>query len=109
MTPSPTSSSSQTSGRPRSSCSRSATTSSPPSQKNGSSFTYTSLFGAFVCYIFLRTGQLLTAVAVHAFCNFMGFPDFVRICTHERRLLLVPCLLVGVATFYVKFKDWTHP
>lgn len=39
-------------------------------------FGYTSLFGAYVTFLFLRTGSLLTIFVVHAFCNCMGFPRF---------------------------------
>lgn len=37
---------------------------------------YTSLFGAYATFLLLRTGSLLAIVAVHAFCNCMGFPRF---------------------------------
>ncbi|KAH6671624.1 CAAX prenyl protease [Plectosphaerella plurivora] len=37
-------------------------------------FTYTTLFGAYATYLFIRTGSLLAAVAAHAFCNAMGLP-----------------------------------
>ncbi|KAF5000410.1 hypothetical protein FGRMN_1740 [Fusarium graminum] len=36
--------------------------------------TYTSLFGAYATFLFLRTGSLLAVVLVHAFCNCMGLP-----------------------------------
>ncbi|KAJ2899048.1 CaaX protease [Zalerion maritima] len=36
--------------------------------------TYTTLFGAFATFVAMRTGSLAAAVAVHAFCNCMGFP-----------------------------------
>ncbi|KAH9903721.1 CaaX protease [Xylariomycetidae sp. FL2044] len=38
--------------------------------------TYTSLFGAYATYLFLRTGSVLAIFAVHAFCNCMGLPRF---------------------------------
>jgi prenyl protein peptidase len=38
--------------------------------------TYTSLFGAYATFLFLRTGSLLSIVLVHAFCNSMGLPRF---------------------------------
>jgi prenyl protein peptidase len=38
--------------------------------------TYTSLFGAYATFLFLRTGSLLAISVVHAFCNCMGFPRF---------------------------------
>lgn len=37
-------------------------------------FTYTSLFGFFAAFVFLRTGNVFAAVTAHTFCNFMGFP-----------------------------------
>ncbi|KAF4628741.1 hypothetical protein G7Y89_g9411 [Cudoniella acicularis] len=39
-------------------------------------FTYTTLFGGYATFIYLRTGSLLAVVMVHAFCNWMGFPRF---------------------------------
>ncbi|KAI0526355.1 CaaX protease [Xylaria bambusicola] len=35
---------------------------------------YTSLFGAYATFLFLRTGSLLVIFIVHAFCNIMGLP-----------------------------------
>lgn len=39
-------------------------------------FTYTSLFGGYVTFIYLQTGSLLAVILVHTFCNWMGFPRF---------------------------------
>jgi prenyl protein peptidase len=39
-------------------------------------FTYTTLFGGYATFLFLRTGSLLSVVLVHAFCNWIGFPRF---------------------------------
>ncbi|KAL2271683.1 hypothetical protein VTJ83DRAFT_1054 [Remersonia thermophila] len=36
---------------------------------------YTTLFGAYASFLFLRTGSLLAVSAVHAFCNGMGLPQ----------------------------------
>jgi len=38
--------------------------------------TYTTLFGGYATFLYLRTGSLLSVVLVHAFCNWMGFPRF---------------------------------
>jgi len=35
---------------------------------------YTSLFGAYATFLFLRSGSLLAVCVVHAFCNSMGLP-----------------------------------
>ncbi|OQN95969.1 hypothetical protein B0A48_17912 [Cryoendolithus antarcticus] len=37
-------------------------------------FCYTSLFGFFAAFAFLRTGNLYAIILAHSFCNFMGFP-----------------------------------
>ncbi|KAL0931603.1 prenyl proteinase rce1 [Colletotrichum truncatum] len=39
-------------------------------------FTYTSMFGSYATFLFLRSGSLLSIVLVHAFCNSMGLPRF---------------------------------
>ncbi|RFU33556.1 hypothetical protein B7463_g2786, partial [Scytalidium lignicola] len=36
--------------------------------------TYTTLFGGYATFLFLRTGSVLAVVLVHSFCNCMGFP-----------------------------------
>jgi len=37
-------------------------------------FAYTSIFGFFAAFVFLRTGNTFAAIAAHAFCNWMGVP-----------------------------------
>ncbi|KAI2484990.1 CaaX prenyl proteinase Rce1 [Pyrenophora tritici-repentis] len=39
-------------------------------------FTYTSLFGFFAAFVFIRTGNVYTCILAHAFCNWMGLPRF---------------------------------
>ncbi|KAK3357452.1 hypothetical protein B0T25DRAFT_158838 [Lasiosphaeria hispida] len=36
---------------------------------------YTTLFGAYSTFLFVRSGSLLAVCAVHAFCNCMGLPQ----------------------------------
>ncbi|CCI39961.1 unnamed protein product [Albugo candida] len=36
---------------------------------------YTTLFGAYATFIYMRTGHLIGVFLVHMFCNIMGFPD----------------------------------
>lgn len=35
---------------------------------------YTTLFGAYATFTYLRTGSLLAVVLIHAFCNWQGLP-----------------------------------
>ncbi|KAF1829567.1 Abi-domain-containing protein [Decorospora gaudefroyi] len=39
-------------------------------------FTYTSLFGFFAAFIFIRTGNVYTCMLAHTFCNWIGLPRF---------------------------------
>jgi len=39
-------------------------------------FSYTTLFGGYVTFLYLRTGSLLTVILVHVFCNWRGLPRF---------------------------------
>ncbi|KAF1918072.1 hypothetical protein BDU57DRAFT_185760 [Ampelomyces quisqualis] len=39
-------------------------------------FTYTSLFGFFATFAYLRTGNIYTCIIAHTFCNWMGLPRF---------------------------------
>lgn len=39
-------------------------------------FAYTSLFGFFAAFAFLRTGSLPAVVVAHALCNALGLPRF---------------------------------
>lgn len=39
-------------------------------------FTYTSLFGFYAAFVYLRTGNLYACIIAHSFCNFMGLPRF---------------------------------
>lgn len=37
-------------------------------------FTYTTLFGGYVTFIYVRTGSLLSVIFIHQFCNWRGLP-----------------------------------
>lgn len=39
-------------------------------------FSYTSLFGFYAAFVFLRTGSLPAVILAHTFCNWMGLPRF---------------------------------
>jgi prenyl protein peptidase len=52
--------------------------------------TYTTLFGWFVTFLFLRTSSLLGPCLCHSFCNMMGFPD------------------VGSIQYYGPWKKWLY-
>jgi prenyl protein peptidase len=35
---------------------------------------YTTIFGAYATFLYIRTGSLFTVILVHAFCNWSGLP-----------------------------------
>ncbi|KFY25499.1 hypothetical protein V493_04638 [Pseudogymnoascus sp. VKM F-4281 (FW-2241)] len=37
---------------------------------------YTTLFGSYATFVYLRTGSLLAVILCHTFCNWMGLPRF---------------------------------
>jgi prenyl protein peptidase len=39
-------------------------------------FTYTTLFGWYASYLFVRTGSVWPSILNHSFCNMMGIPSF---------------------------------
>ena len=39
-------------------------------------FPYTTLFGTLVSYVYVRTGSILAATAVHSISNFFSMPSF---------------------------------
>jgi prenyl protein peptidase len=56
---------------------------------------YTTVFGWYEALVFLRTGNLAAPVAVHAFCNWMGVPEFGRM-ARQRGMLALTAIGVGL-------------
>ena len=42
-------------------------------------FAYTTLFGAYASFVFMRTHSTMAIVLTHGFCNWMGLPNFLFI------------------------------
>ncbi|KAI7888675.1 CAAX protease self-immunity-domain-containing protein [Mucor mucedo] len=73
-------------------------------------FVYTTLFGWYASYLFLRSGNLMPPVLSHSFCNIMGFPDFSSI-NHRSRLqkaVIYMCFPIGIWLFIYNFQYLTH-
>ncbi|CAO3609485.1 unnamed protein product [Cunninghamella echinulata] len=64
-------------------------------------FAYTTIFGWYVSFIFLRTSSLWPPVLCHSFCNMMGFPDTSTIHEHsqKQRLVIWTCYILGPILF----------
>eukprot|EP01129_Flabellula_baltica_P012845 TRINITY_DN5863_c0_g1_i1.p1 TRINITY_DN5863_c0_g1~~TRINITY_DN5863_c0_g1_i1.p1 ORF type:complete len:255 (+),score=12.86 TRINITY_DN5863_c0_g1_i1:83-847(+) len=78
---------------------------------------YTSIFGSYTSYLFVKTGNLYGPILAHAFCNYMGFPDFEAHFTHHKKiginryfsshLVIIPAYFIGPALFfYVLISGW---
>ncbi|EIE24782.1 Abi-domain-containing protein [Coccomyxa subellipsoidea C-169] len=72
-------------------------------------FGFTTLFGWFATFVFLRTGHLGAAVAVHSFCNLMGFPDFGALRSHPTRGLVRAAFGLGICLFCALLVPLTRP
>lgn len=78
---------------------------------------YTTLFGAYASFCFLRTRSLFAVVISHSFCNFMGLPDFSLLIPSRNgivdeqmgrvvknsRIISALVYLMGIYFFYKRF------
>ena len=76
-------------------------------------FAYTSIFGAYVSYVYLRTRCLTAIVLCHAFCNAMGLPDLsflsVRSPLYSNRRSLSTAMAVGLSGFILGMTRFDLP
>ncbi|KAF4532203.1 hypothetical protein B566_EDAN002266 [Ephemera danica] len=74
-------------------------------------FFYTTLFGAYSAFLFVRTGHLIAPFLVHSFCNHMGFPDFAELFSQKQpyRSILMILFVVGLAGWAVLLLPMTQP
>ncbi|XP_006816304.1 CAAX prenyl protease 2-like, partial [Saccoglossus kowalevskii] len=74
-------------------------------------FTYTTIFGAFSAFLFLRTGHLTAPVICHSFCNVMGFPAFSMITSYSQPKSVIICLafILGLICFMFLLFPLTEP
>ena len=72
-------------------------------------FCYTSIFGLFEGFLFVRTGHLAANVLCHALCNVLGLPPFDRALAHPRKYLILFVYVVGFVMFFVLLFPLTAP
>ncbi|XP_022061919.2 CAAX prenyl protease 2-like [Acanthochromis polyacanthus] len=75
----------------------------------GMQFLYTTLFGAFTAFIFMRTGHVVGPVLCHSFCNSQGLPDVTSALQHPQRPALLFSYLMGILLFLVLLFPLTDP
>ncbi|XP_073792028.1 CAAX prenyl protease 2-like isoform X12 [Danio rerio] len=72
-------------------------------------FTYTSVFGVYTAFIFIRTGHLVGPVLCHSFCNRMGFPAIGSVLEHPQKSLILLFYQLGVLLFFILLFPFTDP
>ncbi|CAL1541860.1 unnamed protein product [Lymnaea stagnalis] len=72
---------------------------------------YTTVFGAYSAFLFLRTGHLAAPVIAHAFCNHMGFPSFGEIMGYQpsTRYRLMALFAIGLVLWSLFLFPLTSP
>ena len=85
-------------------------------------FSYTSLFGIYATFLFLRTGSLGAVIAVHTFCNCMGLPrvwgkvqpwwmtmkDIESSSALHWTVIYYTLLFTGATAWYWALRPWTE-
>ncbi|KAF0311695.1 CAAX prenyl protease 2 [Amphibalanus amphitrite] len=74
-------------------------------------FAYTTVFGVYSAYLFVRTGHMTAPFMAHAFCNHMGFPDVTGLLAEPepRRAKLVLAYVTGLVVWYLLLGALTTP
>jgi prenyl protein peptidase len=76
-------------------------------------WTYTTLFGAYVSHVFIRTGSIMSVIVAHVICNYMGLPDIEFIFSTKSyylssyTLIISFMYLLGIVLFIYGFKSTT--
>ncbi|XP_037784026.1 CAAX prenyl protease 2-like [Penaeus monodon] len=74
-------------------------------------FLYTSVFGFYSAFLFIRTGHFLPLFAVHAFCNHMGLPEMKEMLSKPTpvRNKLMAFHVLGLVAWYFLLYPLTEP
>lgn len=74
-------------------------------------FFYTSIFGIYSAYLFVRTGNFVAPFIVHAFCNHMGFPDIPDLISQPepKRCIFFFLYVVGLVGWILLLPTMTTP
>ncbi|CAF4868562.1 unnamed protein product [Pieris macdunnoughi] len=74
-------------------------------------FTYTTMFGAYSSFLFLRSGHFIAPLMAHIFCNHMGFPNFsdVALFPPLERFVIVCNYLLGFGLWCYLLNPMTSP
>jgi len=73
-------------------------------------FVYTTLFGSYCSFLFIRTGSLFPPLVAHSFCNAMGLPQIVtemKTWPH-RKYAIITAYTIGITAFVYVIGPWTY-
>lgn len=74
---------------------------------------YTTLFGAYAAFVYLRTGHMASAIVAHTCCNLMGFPELAfmsnRHYLYPKRFAILAVFGAGVVIFSLSLYPLTDP
>ena len=74
---------------------------------------YTQVFGIFAGFVYVNTGSVWPAVALHAHCNFFGLPSFANLMNEDirrsERTLIIILYLAGIVIVFTSFNWFTEP
>ncbi|XP_030854185.1 CAAX prenyl protease 2 [Strongylocentrotus purpuratus] len=72
---------------------------------------YTTVFGAYSAFLFVRTGHLAGPFICHSFCNYMGFPEIGHVFHHSprHRAIITATFIFGLVTFLFLLYPLTTP
>ncbi|KAK6180998.1 hypothetical protein SNE40_008947 [Patella caerulea] len=72
---------------------------------------YTTVFGAYSAFLFLRTGHVMAPIIAHAFCNHMGFPVFAEVMGYQQptRTKLIAAFVIGLVAWLFLLFPMTSP
>lgn len=74
-------------------------------------FFYTSIFGIYSAFLFVRTGHFVAPFIVHAFCNHMGFPDIHELINQRepKRFIFMVLYVLGLVSWILLLPTMTDP
>uniref|UniRef100_A0A8D8N554 CAAX prenyl protease 2 n=1 Tax=Culex pipiens TaxID=7175 RepID=A0A8D8N554_CULPI len=75
-------------------------------------FFYTTIFGIYSAYLFVRSGHFAAPFVAHAFCNHMGFPDLQEVTSQpseRRKALFIGLYVLGFVGWIVLLPTLTTP
>jgi len=81
----------------------------PPAGAVAFQMVYTAVFGWYAAYLFLRTGNVASAVIAHTICNIMQVPPFQRVSSHDHPKVCISLFVGGLIFFFSSAPYITDP